>query len=302
MSTTTPPPQKAPNYPTTPFRPPAPGSPYPYTPASFTRLDSTPDSSFYSTPRFVTHIDDAAIARLRTYYAHNLPSRGRILDLCSSWVSHFPPSLEAAAAAKHTTTTQGGEKDNDDNNSGRGRERERGGEGNGLEVLGLGISSAELAANPLLHVRIPHDLNTSPSLPASSIGEGLLDATVCVVSIDYLTQPVEVLKSVLERTKQGGKLHLVISNRCFPTKVVGPWLRLGERERLELVAGYVWWAGWRGVEIVDVVEEEGDQREEGVMGKVRGWVGRGGGRGGGGDPLWVVRGVKTIEGERHEEL
>ncbi|KAI4112875.1 MAG: hypothetical protein LQ345_006044 [Seirophora villosa] len=282
---TAPPPQTPPNYPTYPFRPPPAGSPYPYTPSSFTRLDDTPDTSFYSTPRFVTHIDAPAIARLRTYYAHNLPARGRILDLCSSWVSHFPSSLEeaaAAAAARHHTD----------------------GEEEKLEVVGLGMNKAELDANPLLRTRILHDLNASPSLPAET-GDGL-DATVCVVSIDYLTRPVEVLRSVLERTKEGGTLHLVISNRCFPTKVVGKWLQVGERERLEMVAGYAWWAGWRGVEVVDVVEEDQSQEEEGrggVMEMVKGWVG-----GGGGDPLWVVRGVKMGEGEAqrrregHEEL
>ncbi|KAL8634959.1 MAG: hypothetical protein Q9228_007502, partial [Teloschistes exilis] len=99
MSTTTPT-ASPPNYPIQPFEPPPPGTPYPYTPASFTRMDNTPDSDFYSQPRFVTHIDDAAIARLRTYYLHNLPRTGRILDLCSSWISHFPPALEDAAMSK----------------------------------------------------------------------------------------------------------------------------------------------------------------------------------------------------------
>lgn len=161
-----------------------------------------------------------------------------------------------------------------------------------MEVVGLGMNAHELAANPVLSVRVTHDLNARPEIP-DAVGKDL-DATVCVVSIDYLTCPVEVLRGVWERTREGGRVHLVVSNRCFPTKVVGRWLQVGERERLEMVAGYVWWAGWRGVEVVDVVDEEGGKGEEGVMGRVRGWLGGGNG---GGDPLWVVRGVKVGQGE-----
>ncbi|KAI4196602.1 MAG: hypothetical protein LQ350_006475 [Teloschistes chrysophthalmus] len=269
MSTTTPI-ASPPNYPVQPFEPPPPGTPYPYTPSSFTRMDNTPDGDFYSQPRFVTHIDDAAIARLRTYYLHNLPRTGRVLDLCSSWISHFPPELENAAVAKNK----------------RNSEQEKV-DGEGLEVVGLGMNKAELDANPILHTRILQDLNTHPTLPTSLIPPtSTLDATTCVVSIDYLTRPVEVLKSILDRTCEGGKVHLVISNRCFPTKVVGRWLRVGEMERLEMVAGYLWWAGWRGVEVVDVMEEGGEEQ--------KGWMGRL--MGAGGDPLWVVRGTKVEEG------
>lgn len=164
--------------------------------------------------------------------------------------------------------------------------------------MGLGMNKQELDANPVLKTRVLQDLNTTPGLD-EQVGE-YLDATVCVVSIDYLTKPVEVLRSVLDRTKEGGKVHLIISNRCFPTKVVGRWLQVGERERLQMVAGYLWWAGWRDVEIVDVVEDgprsnNAERDVGGVVGRLKGWIG-----GGGGDPLWVVRGMKAREGSERE--
>ncbi len=201
-----------------------------------------------------------------------------MLDLCSSWVSHLPPSLEEPARK-----------------SARG---ETAGKDGGLEVVGLGMNKQELDANPVLKTRVLQDLNTTPGLD-EQVGE-YLDATVCVVSIDYLTKPVEVLRSVLDRTKEGGKVHLIISNRCFPTKVVGRWLQVGERERLQMVAGYLWWAGWRDVEIVDVVEDgprsnNAERDVGGVVGRLKGWIG-----GGGGDPLWVVRGMKAREGSERE--
>lgn len=48
------------------------------------------DSTFYEAPRFVTHIDDPAIAALTKYYSKVLPESETpgvsILDMCSSWV------------------------------------------------------------------------------------------------------------------------------------------------------------------------------------------------------------------------
>ncbi len=61
-----------------------------------------------------------------------------------------------------------------------------------------------------------------------------------------------------------------------------------------MVGDYLWWSGWRGVEIVEVCD-----------GRVKeGEGGGGGGTGlarlmgmfGGVDPLWVVRAVKVVEG------
>lgn len=261
----------SPTYPTIPYTPRH--ASFPYTAADFRRSDPSPDSSFYDSPRFVTHIDDVAIARLRTYYLHNLPVRGRVMDLCSSWISHFPSPLEEAAigtAAKDSGRSHG----NSPVAVAKGRE---------LEVVGLGMNAAELSANPILSSFICQDLNTTPVLPTHLAP---LDATTCVVSIDYLTQPVVVLASLLSLTKEGGTVHLVVSNRCFPTKAIGRWLRVGEQERLHMVGDFLWWAGWRKVEILTL---EGDG--EGVNGKgsrVMAWFGARTE-----DPLWVVRARKV---------
>ncbi|KAF6218807.1 hypothetical protein HO133_005350 [Letharia lupina] len=170
-----------------------------------------------------------------------------------------------------------------------GEEGEEEGEG-GVEVVGIGLNAQELAANPLLKETVLQDLNADPRIPAAV---GPLRATVCVVSVDYLTKPLAVLASVRERTVEGGSVHLVVSNRCFPTKAIGRWLRIGEEERLKMVGDYLWWSGWGEVEIVEVCD--GRMKE-----------GEGGGGGGGGlarlmgmfggvDPLWVVRAVKVAQ-------
>ncbi len=246
MTTTT-----GPSYPTTPYTPR--NTTWPYFARDFVRSDESSDSDFYSAPRFVTHIDDNAISLLGKYYAQVLPKKGRILDFCSSWVSHFP------------------------------KENEDGVDKGELEILGLGMNDAELRKNGILNGgRFLRDLNATPTIPSEI---GTLDAATCVVSIDYLTQPVSVLSSLRSHMHSGGKVHLVISNRCFPTKVVGRWLKISEKERLRMVGDYLWFAGWRNVEVVELCDGKADGG-----GGVASWFGVGRN-----DPLWVVRGENTGE-------
>ena len=89
----------------------------------FRRIDESPDALFYEVPRFVTHIDDAAIAAVTQLYREYFPAGGAILDLMSSWVSHLPAEVAYR------------------------------------RVVGLGMNAEELAANPRLHTRVVQDLN-----------------------------------------------------------------------------------------------------------------------------------------------
>lgn len=119
------------------------------------------------------------------------------------------------------------------------------------------------------------DFNEDPSL--REVESETVDAVICNVSIDYLTRPVEVLGEVRRVLRSGGKVHLAFSDRCFPTKVIGVWGRLGDEERVEWVGSYFWKdGGWRDVE--GVVVKEGR---------------RGGLFGGGEDPMFVVRATKA---------
>jgi hypothetical protein len=229
--------------PARPYTPSHPNGSFPYTKSDLTPMDAGNDSHFYSSSRFVTHIDDNAINHLRQYYDTALPRKGRILDFCSSWISHYPPSIVDAGKSED------------------------------LVILGTGMNEAELKGNPVLKRYVVQDLNEDPEVglpgpsPSTSTTEQRgLDASTCVVSIDYLTSPVQVLSSIRQQTNPGGKIHLIISNRCFPTKAVGRWLKVSEEQRLEMVGDYLWWSGWRNIEIQAIVQG-------GFMT----------------DPLWVVR-------------
>ena len=240
---------------------------FPYGAKDFERPDESSDKVFYTSPRFVTHIDDNAILSLRDYYSRNLPPSGRILDFCSSWISHFPEELsDRAVASKRAVALS----TSSEETSVLWKHDEK-----MLEVIGIGLNAEELSANPILRTSIIQDLNTKPQIPPSV---SALDAATCVVSIEYLNKPVEVLTSVLERTKVGAKIHLVVSNRMFAQKAIRRWSRISEEERLQMVGDFLWWAGWREVEICTLTD---GKAERGFLSGIMG-----------GDPLWVVRGTK----------
>jgi len=111
----------------------------PFPPEFFERMDAGDDAVFYAPPRFVTHIDDDAIAAVGDLY-DELEINGDVLDLMSSWVSHF------RAAPKH------------------------------LRILGM--NAAELDGNPMADERIVHDLNAEPRIPLPD--ESVDDVVCCV--------------------------------------------------------------------------------------------------------------------------
>jgi len=102
------------------------GRPDVFPPGFFSRQDDTDDAAFYAFDRFVTHIDDGAIASVGDLY-EELGLTGDVLDICSSWVSHF------RTAPERLTVT--------------------------------GMNAAELAANPTADEWLVLDQNLDPRLP-----------------------------------------------------------------------------------------------------------------------------------------
>ena len=183
---------------------------------AFSKYDSSPDSQFYVAPRFVTHIDAKAIAGVTGLYRKLLPPGGVILDLMSSWVSHLPEDRAYAA------------------------------------VIGHGMNADELAANPRLTRWFVRDLNTEAALP---IDRASVDGVTICVSVQYLQQPIAVLREVHRVLRPGGCVVITFSNRCFPTKAVAVWSGLGGADHVRLVSFYLQRAGFGPIEAEDVVPE-----------------------------------------------
>ena len=98
----------------------------PFPPGFFDRSDESPDDRFYSFDRLVTHIDAPAIAAVGALY-DELDLTGDVLDICSSWVSHF-----RIAPAR---------------------------------LVAMGMNATELAANEMASSWVVRDLNVEPALP-----------------------------------------------------------------------------------------------------------------------------------------
>ena len=198
----------------------------PFSPEDFRRYDETPDSLFYAEPRFVTHIDDAAITATSSFYETNvLPPPGNkdtaVLDLCSSWISHYPKGFTAG------------------------------------RVVGLGMVAAELRANPQLTEYVVQDLNASPRLP---FGDNEFDAATCTVSFDYLARPFEVMAELHRVLKPGAVCALSFSNRCFPTKAIAVWSATGDEDHARIFGSYFHYAprgGWAPPAAADITRPAG---------------------------------------------
>jgi hypothetical protein len=189
---------------------------------AFIKIDSDEDETFYEEPRLVYHIDDNAVAALTEFYRLVLPEGGVLLDLMSSWVSHLPPEIQYA------------------------------------QIIGHGMNAAELAANPRLSRWFVQNLNRNTSLP---LADASIDAAMICVSVQYLEQPVAVLREVARVLRPGGPVVISFSNRCFWTKAVAIWRALGDDGHAALVERYLRDAGFEGIETYRLAEWVEDQSD-----------------------------------------
>ncbi len=101
----------------------------------FARADESDDAGFYAFDRFVTHIDDGAIAAVGELYVElgltGPDGSGPVLDLCSSWISHFPAAPE--------------------------------------RLVVTGMNANELAGNEMADEWFVQDLNVDPTLPFDAV-------------------------------------------------------------------------------------------------------------------------------------
>jgi SAM-dependent methyltransferase len=246
---------------------------WPYSAADLNRLDNSDDQAFYNQPRFVTHIDDAAIASLTAYYEEEFQSLGLdkksdidVLDLCSSWISHLPETVKYG------------------------------------KVAGVGMNQKELQANKQLTEYAVQDLNEDPSL--SRFEDNSFDVICNVVSVDYLQKPLEIFQEMNRILRPGGICLMSFSNRCFPTKAIAMWLQADDIGRLTIVASYFHYSEtWGSIEAFDIVKEKmAVPKRPSVMDVFNNpavglaWMNSASAvqKGNQGDPMFVVKGVKAM--------
>jgi SAM-dependent methyltransferase len=178
----------------------------------------------------VAHIDDGTMAALTNFYRTFLPSGASILDLMSSWLSHLPADVEYARVAGH------------------------------------GMNAEELAANPQLSDWRVQNLNQNPELP---FDDASFDRAMIVVSIQYLVQPIHVLRSVLRTLKPGGEIAIAMSHRLFPTKAIAAFQGMERDDKMKLVGYCLQQSGFDEITFHD----------ESPLGA---------------DPLWIMTGKRPV--------
>lgn len=167
---------------------------------AFTRDDSGDDSKFYETDRFVSHVDKVAMVTVEELIADLVIEKDPlILDLMAGWDSHIPDSL------------------------------------NPSQVTGLGLNENELKKNTGLTDYILQDINRNPVLP---FNDNYFDVVINSLSVDYMTNPIDVFKEAGRVLKPGGLYLVIFSNRMFPQKAVKVWKGSSEDERIILVEEY----------------------------------------------------------------
>jgi len=182
-------------------------------PSAFRRIDESDDERFYDFPRRTVHIDNGAIATIGEIYASRIPAGGKILDLMSSWRSHF---IDTARPGR---------------------------------LVGLGLNRPEMEDNPALDEVIVHNVNRDFRLP---FDDDAFDGAVLTVSVQYLTSPIDTFRDVGRILKPGAPFIVTFSNRMFPTKAVAIWMGSSEAERVALVRRYFMDSGaFEGIEVIE---------------------------------------------------
>ncbi|CAK9085234.1 Neuroglobin-2 [Durusdinium trenchii] len=217
---------------------------WPYTEQDFFRLDRSDDAEFYAEPRFVKHLDENTLKALTDFYSVVFPDRPfTALDICSSWISHYPQQPKPTRLAI------------------------------------TGMNAEELKSNVSASDWTVQDLNLDPRLPykdAEHLGRargllpswnrcpeqsmkiftGLLgfDVVTNVVSVDYLTKPLQVFQEVGRVLRPGGLAIVAFSNRCFLSKLVSIWSVGDPDDRAEVAANYFHFAGgFKDAEAVELL-------------------------------------------------
>ena len=121
-------------------------------------------------PKFAHHAGDECRGALTEYYSCILPTdrEAAVLDLCSSFTSHYPPSWR------------------------------------GPRCVALGLNPLELAANPSKTEWVVHNLNIQPKLPFK---DNEFDVITNSLSVDYLTRPLQVFDEMYRVLRPGGNFY-----------------------------------------------------------------------------------------------
>ena len=160
------------------------------------KLDESNDKEFYSSPKFVYHLDSNFRKELTSIYSEEISSGSTVLDLMSSWDSYLPKT------------------------------------NNYKKVIGHGLNKEELERNKSFNKYWIQNFNKDQNIPLESES---IDYCLMVAAWQYLQYPENVAMEIARILKSNGKLIVAFSNRAFWTKAPNIWTNSDENQRVDYV-------------------------------------------------------------------
>ena len=158
--------------------------------------DETNDSLFYSTPKFVYHLDSNFRKNLSELYKDEIENNSIVLDLMSSWDSYLPKNIKYK------------------------------------KVIGHGLNNEELQRNKAFDNYWIQNFNIDQKVPLEN---ATIDYCLMVAAWQYLQYPERIAKEIARVLTQKGKLIIAFSNRAFWHKAPNIWTYSNEEERINYV-------------------------------------------------------------------
>ncbi len=158
--------------------------------------DETNDSLFYSTPKFVYHLDSNFRKNLSKLYEEEIKNNSSVLDLMSSWDSYLPKNKKYK------------------------------------KVIGHGLNKDELEKNKAFDDYWIQNFNVDQKIPLENES---IDFCLMVAAWQYLQYPEKIAEEIARILNVNGKILIAFSNRAFWHKAPNIWTYSSELERTEYV-------------------------------------------------------------------
>ena len=160
------------------------------------KQDESNDSLFYSTPKFVYHLDSNFRNNLSKVYEREIKKNSFVLDLMSSWDSYLPKNI------------------------------------NYKKVIGHGLNREELERNEAFDNYWIQNFNINQNIP---LEDETIDYCLMVAAWQYLQYPEKITEEIARILNPNGKFIIAFSNRAFWHKAPNIWTYSSEIERIEYV-------------------------------------------------------------------
>ena len=181
------------------------------------KLDETNDSLFYSTPKFVYHLDSNFRRNLTELYKKEIKNNSSIVDLMSSWDSYLPKNFKYK------------------------------------KVIGHGLNKEELERNIAFDDYWIQNFNINQKIPLKN---QTFDYCLMVAAWQYLQYPEKIAEEIARILNSNGKFIIAFTNRAFWHKAPNIWTYSNESERVEYVRNILIANGFREPKIIKKFTEE----------------------------------------------